>query len=75
MNLTFVIKAILKETGLEQSDISKIVLSTLGLKQTAEVYAILEKGQMNAYEIAAQMAWGVTCKKFSEFPAPQKWFS
>ena len=40
-----------------------------------EVLAILKRGSQNAYQVASQMTWDIDCKKWEDFPAPQKWFA
>jgi glyoxylase-like metal-dependent hydrolase (beta-lactamase superfamily II) len=40
-----------------------------------EVLAILKKGEQSAYAVASQMTWDIDCKKWDEFPLPQKWFA
>lgn len=40
-----------------------------------EILSILEKGAMNAYEIASHMEWDINCDTWEEFPIAQKWFA
>jgi glyoxylase-like metal-dependent hydrolase (beta-lactamase superfamily II) len=40
-----------------------------------EILAILKSGSRNAYQVASQMTWDIDCKKWEDFPAPQKWFA
>jgi hypothetical protein len=40
-----------------------------------EVLAILKKGSRNAYQVASQMTWDIDCKRWEDFPTPQKWFA
>jgi glyoxylase-like metal-dependent hydrolase (beta-lactamase superfamily II) len=40
-----------------------------------EVLAILKKGRQNAYQVASQMTWDIDCKRWEDFPVPQKWFA
>jgi glyoxylase-like metal-dependent hydrolase (beta-lactamase superfamily II) len=43
--------------------------------RTEEVLSILEKGAMNAYQIASQMSWDIDCDSWDLFPVSQKWFA
>ena len=43
--------------------------------RTQEVLSILEKGVMNAYQIASQMSWDIDCDSWDLFPVSQKWFA
>ncbi len=40
-----------------------------------EVLSILEKGAMNAYQIASQMSWDIDSPSWDLFPVTQKWFA
>jgi hypothetical protein len=40
-----------------------------------EVLDIIGKGSMDAFSIAAKMAWDMTYKDWEEFPIMQKWFA
>ncbi|OPY86121.1 MAG: hydroxyacylglutathione hydrolase [Smithella sp. PtaU1.Bin162] len=40
-----------------------------------EILAVLKKSHQSAYEVASQMTWDIDCKKWEDFPAPQKWFA
>jgi glyoxylase-like metal-dependent hydrolase (beta-lactamase superfamily II) len=40
-----------------------------------EVLTILKRGSQNAYQVASQMTWDIDCRKWEDFPAPQKWFA
>ena len=40
-----------------------------------EVLSILEKGGMNAYQVASRMSWEMTYEFWDLFPAAQKWFA
>lgn len=44
-------------------------------KRTGEVLSILEKGNLNAYQVAALMSWDLTYDSWDQFPVPQKWFA
>ena len=43
--------------------------------RTEEVLSILEKGPLNAYQIASQMSWDIDCDSWELFPVSQKWFA
>lgn len=44
--------------------------------RVGEVVAILkDKPPQNAYQVAAQMTWDLTCDSFEQFPLAQKWFA
>lgn len=43
--------------------------------RTDEVLKILEKGPLNAFDIASKMTWDLTIRKFDDFPIMQKWFA
>jgi glyoxylase-like metal-dependent hydrolase (beta-lactamase superfamily II) len=43
--------------------------------RTEEVLSILEKGAMNAYQIASHMSWDIDCDSWDLFPVSQKWFA
>ncbi len=40
-----------------------------------EVLAILRKGSNNAFQVASQMSWNLTCESWDLFPVPQQWFA
>ena len=40
-----------------------------------EVLAILQKGSMSAFEVAAHMSWDIDCEHWDQFPVAQKWFA
>jgi len=40
-----------------------------------EVLAILNKGSMSAFEVAAHMSWDIDCERWDQFPVAQKWFA
>jgi len=40
-----------------------------------EVLAILQKGSMSAFEVAAHMSWDIDCERWDQFPVAQKWFA
>jgi len=40
-----------------------------------EVIAILQKGKLNAYQVAGQMTWDIDCDRWEDFPLPQQWFA
>jgi glyoxylase-like metal-dependent hydrolase (beta-lactamase superfamily II) len=40
-----------------------------------EVRAILKKGSMSAFEVAAHMSWDIDCERWDQFPVAQKWFA
>jgi len=40
-----------------------------------EVISILQKGKQSAYQVAAQMTWDIDCRRWEDFPHPQKWFA
>ena len=43
--------------------------------RAGEVLAILARGPMNPFEVAAGMSWDLTYRTFDEFPVQQKWFA
>lgn len=40
-----------------------------------EILSILEKGSMDAYQVASRMSWDMSYKSWDLFPASQKWFA
>jgi glyoxylase-like metal-dependent hydrolase (beta-lactamase superfamily II) len=40
-----------------------------------EIISILEKGKMNAFQVASQMSWDIVCDSWDLFPISQKWFA
>jgi glyoxylase-like metal-dependent hydrolase (beta-lactamase superfamily II) len=40
-----------------------------------EILTILKKGKQSAYHVASKMTWGIRCRRWEEFPLPQKWFA
>ena len=40
-----------------------------------ETLGILNGGEMNAYQIAANMTWDIKCDSWEQFPVAQKWFA
>lgn len=40
-----------------------------------EILTILDKGPMNAYQVASKMHWDLTYKTWDEYPSYQKWFA
>ena len=40
-----------------------------------EVLAILGKGSMSAFQVAAHMTWDIACESWDLFPVTQKWFA
>lgn len=40
-----------------------------------EIISILGGDWMNAYQVAKQMSWRISCKDWDSFPPPQKWFA
>ena len=40
-----------------------------------EVLAILARGPMSAFQVAAQMTWDIACDSWDQFPVTQKWFA
>jgi len=40
-----------------------------------EVLKILEKGNLNAYQVASRMSWDISYKYWDLFPVSQKWFA
>ncbi|HPK54485.1 MAG TPA: MBL fold metallo-hydrolase [Smithellaceae bacterium] len=40
-----------------------------------EILVILRNGGLNAYQVASQMTWDIDCKRWEDFPVPQKWFA
>ena len=40
-----------------------------------EVLTILQKGSMNAFQIASHMTWDIDCEDWGQFPVAQKWFA
>jgi glyoxylase-like metal-dependent hydrolase (beta-lactamase superfamily II) len=45
------------------------------LQRADEVLDIMGEGSMTGFEIASQMTWDLTIKKFEDFPIMQKWFA
>ena len=41
----------------------------------AEVLAILNKGAMDAYQVASRMTWDIASESWDQFPVAQKWFA
>lgn len=44
-------------------------------ERAKEILGILEKGSLNAYNVAARMNWDMSYKTWEEFPVSQKWFA
>ncbi|MBR9980354.1 MAG: MBL fold metallo-hydrolase [Desulfatitalea sp.] len=44
-------------------------------KRCAEIMAILDGAEMNAYAVAARMSWDIRCDSWEDFPVAQKWFA
>ena len=44
-------------------------------KRLDEIIAILEKGKMNAFQVASQMTWDIVYDSWDLFPVSQKWFA
>jgi len=44
-------------------------------RRANEVLSILKQDIHNTYQVASQMSWDLTYKKWEQFPAPQKWFA
>lgn len=45
-------------------------------ERLGEVLSILNTGcQMNAYQVAKEMSWNLTCTSWEQFPVAQKWFA
>lgn len=40
-----------------------------------EILAILSRGNLNGYQVAAQMTWDMTYESWEMFPVSQKWFA
>jgi glyoxylase-like metal-dependent hydrolase (beta-lactamase superfamily II) len=40
-----------------------------------EVLQILNKGPMNAFQVASEMTWDITYESWEQFPVTQKWFA
>jgi glyoxylase-like metal-dependent hydrolase (beta-lactamase superfamily II) len=40
-----------------------------------EVLQILDKGPMNAFQVASEMTWDITYESWEQFPVSQKWFA
>lgn len=40
-----------------------------------EVLGILERGPLNAYQVASKMEWDIVCDSWDRFPMAQKWFA
>lgn len=40
-----------------------------------EILAILSRGDLNGYQVAAQMTWDMTYESWEMFPVTQKWFA
>ncbi|SDH84114.1 Glyoxylase, beta-lactamase superfamily II [Desulfosporosinus hippei DSM 8344] len=40
-----------------------------------EILAILSRGNLNGYQVAAQMTWDMTYESWEMFPVTQKWFA
>lgn len=45
------------------------------LQRADEVLNIVGEGSMTGFQIASQMTWDLTIKKFEDFPIMQKWFA
>jgi glyoxylase-like metal-dependent hydrolase (beta-lactamase superfamily II) len=43
--------------------------------RAAEVLSILRKGRQTAYQVASQMTWDIDCRRWEDFPLPQRWFA
>ncbi|NNL78035.1 MAG: MBL fold metallo-hydrolase, partial [Desulfobacterales bacterium] len=41
----------------------------------AEVLSILNRGGMNAFQVASQMTWDIKAESWNQFPVAQKWFA
>ena len=41
----------------------------------AEVLTILDRGGMNAFQVASQMTWDIDSESWDQFPVAQKWFA
>jgi glyoxylase-like metal-dependent hydrolase (beta-lactamase superfamily II) len=41
----------------------------------AEVLAILEKGPLNAFQVASRMTWDIKADSWDQFPVAQRWFA
>jgi glyoxylase-like metal-dependent hydrolase (beta-lactamase superfamily II) len=50
-------------------------LKTHHRNRLQEVLDILQKGTMNAFQIASQMTWDLKAASWDEFPVAQKWFA
>ena len=35
----------------------------------------MEKGEMNAFQVASRMTWDFDCESWEKFPVVQKWFA
>jgi glyoxylase-like metal-dependent hydrolase (beta-lactamase superfamily II) len=44
-------------------------------KRSEEILSILEEGSRDAFEVASQMSWDITCDSWDLFPVFQKWFA
>ncbi len=44
-------------------------------QRISEILDILDKGPMNAYQIASEMEWDIVCDSWDQFPIAQKWFA
>lgn len=43
--------------------------------RTQEVATVLARGGQTAYEVASQMTWDISFKRWGDFPVPQQWFA
>ncbi len=44
-------------------------------ERLSEVFKILGNEEKNAYIVAQDMSWSISCKSWNDFPLPQKWFA
>jgi len=44
-------------------------------ERLAEVLSILNRGGMNAFQVASQMTWDIDSESWDRFPVAQKWFA
>lgn len=43
--------------------------------RNGQILSILEKEEMNAWEVASHMTWDIRCDRWEQFPLPQQWFA
>jgi glyoxylase-like metal-dependent hydrolase (beta-lactamase superfamily II) len=43
--------------------------------RNGEIISLVEKGRRSAYQAASLMTWGISCKRWEDFPLSQQWFA